>query len=588
MNKRVGSSASLSALSATNSDTECGERPVREQLKKTTIAALPGDALSTSDHPMGDAPNHAKATKGRASKLEDDGQSNSESDRGRLRRKRSFEVFEGDHSEEKPTDKPERHTRKKSRDIGSSHSGPDASARKSSGESSVSRIDEYADEPMKSTESNGADDSTLSQEMDTKSPATPTGSDSTNKEEGMVISPKNKRTRDEYLQGQDKEMSSLVGEANKVPRAEKTNSDTVPSGTFKEERNPKRHRDSNSPKLSGGEEEKPRQTKIPPGSGFSNSSAQSPFAALSGNKSPKAQPQTSSSAFKASGFGAFASQPSPLGALGGSKSPSPFGSQTSSIKSTSVFGASPKTKPSEGGFAALSSPGKSVFGNSGTNTLGGGKVSFGGTFGGSFGGGFGGLAKGGISSFATSGGSSITGLSDKPAKPFGAAEDEEEEEGSGSEDHEDGDTKAQQTEEVKKDRRFYEQEVETGEEDEETMFTARAKLFSFIKGDGWKERGVGNLKLNTRKRTHEEEKSNAPKKARFIMRAEGSHRVVLNSPIHRDLKVGDPKGEKPTAGMIYFLGSLDKERAHEMLLLRMKSPNAEELFKRITELRKEM
>ena len=111
--------------------------------------------------------------------------------------------------------------------------------------------------------------------------------------------------------------------------------------------------------------------------------------------------------------------------------------------------------------------------------------------------------------------------------------------------------------------------METGEEDEETLFTARAKLFSFIKSDGWKERGVGNLKLNTRKRTYEEEETNTPKKARFIMRAEGSHRVVLNSPIHRDLKVGDPKGEKPTAGMVYFLGSLDKERAHEMLLLRV-------------------
>lgn len=538
---------------------------------------------------MGDAPNHGKATEDEAPRLEEDSQSNSESDRGRLRRKRSFEDFEGDHSDEKPADKPERHTRKKSRDISSPHSGPDSRIRKSSGESSVPRIDERGDEPMKSTESNGVDDSTLSQEMDTKSPTTPTGSDSTSKEEGMVISPKNKRSRDEYLQGQDKEISSLAGEANKMPRAEKANSNTAPPGASKEERSPKRHRDSNSPRLSGGEEEKPGQIKISPGSGFSNSSAQSPFAALSGSKSPNALPQTSSSAFKASGFGAFASQPSPLGALGGSKSPSPFGSQASSIKSTPpIFGGPPKTKPSEGGFAAFSSSGKSVFGNSSTSGLGGSKTGFGGTFGGSFGGGFGGLAKGGISSFAASGVSGITGLSDKPAKPFGAAEDEDEEDGSGSEDHEEGDAKAQQIEEVRKDKRFYEQEVETGEEDEETLFTARAKLFSFIKGDGWKERGVGNLKLNTRKRTYEEEESNTPKKARFIMRAEGSHRVVLNSPIHRDLKVGDPKGEKPTAGMVYFLGSLDKERAHEMLLLRLKAPNAEELFKRVTELRKEM
>lgn len=211
---------------------------------------------------MGDAPNHGKATEDEAPRLEEDSQSNSESDRGRLRRKRSFEDFEGDHSEEKPADKLERHTRKKSRDISSPHSGPDSRIRKSSGESSVPRIDERGDEPMKSTESNGVDDSILSQEMDTKSPTTPTGSDSTSKEEGMVISPKNKRSRDEYLQGQDKEISSLAGEANKMPRAERANSNTAPPGASKEERSPKRHRDSNSPRLSGGEEEKPGQTKV--------------------------------------------------------------------------------------------------------------------------------------------------------------------------------------------------------------------------------------------------------------------------------------------------------------------------------------
>lgn len=39
--------------------------------------------------------------------------------------------------------------------------------------------------------------------------------------------------------------------------------------------------------------------------------------------------------------------------------------------------------------------------------------------------------------------------------------------------------------------------VTTGEEDEDTVFQARSKLF--VNEKGWKERGVGLLKLNVRR-----------------------------------------------------------------------------------------
>lgn len=41
--------------------------------------------------------------------------------------------------------------------------------------------------------------------------------------------------------------------------------------------------------------------------------------------------------------------------------------------------------------------------------------------------------------------------------------------------------------------------VTTGEEDEETKYSLRTKLYSMEPDGGWKERGVGVLRLNVRK-----------------------------------------------------------------------------------------
>lgn len=37
-------------------------------------------------------------------------------------------------------------------------------------------------------------------------------------------------------------------------------------------------------------------------------------------------------------------------------------------------------------------------------------------------------------------------------------------------------------------------EVKTGEENEEVLYTHRAKLFRFVNGE-WKERGIGDVKI---------------------------------------------------------------------------------------------
>lgn len=65
------------------------------------------------------------------------------------------------------------------------------------------------------------------------------------------------------------------------------------------------------------------------------------------------------------------------------------------------------------------------------------------------------------------------------------------------------------------------QEVKTGEEEEKTDLSLRVRLYAVSLEDqasGWKERGVGQLKLN----------SNNEGKHRLLMRADGNLRVALN------------------------------------------------------------
>nr|ODN90853.1 hypothetical protein L204_05692 [Cryptococcus depauperatus CBS 7855] len=68
-------------------------------------------------------------------------------------------------------------------------------------------------------------------------------------------------------------------------------------------------------------------------------------------------------------------------------------------------------------------------------------------------------------------------------------------------------------------------DVTTGEEGEQTIFQARSKLY--INENGWKERGVGLLKLNV-------DRSDGTG-ARLVMRADGVFRLLLNSKLYKGL-----------------------------------------------------
>lgn len=69
--------------------------------------------------------------------------------------------------------------------------------------------------------------------------------------------------------------------------------------------------------------------------------------------------------------------------------------------------------------------------------------------------------------------------------------------------------------------------VETGEENEKSVFTADSVLFEFLDG-GWKERGKGELKVKVNSETE---------KARLVMRARGNYRLVLNASLYPDMKL---------------------------------------------------
>jgi Ran-binding protein 3 len=96
--------------SPARSDESNTERPVREKLKETRIDAQgTSDPAPASDQAMSDA--LANGTRAEPST------SGSDSERGRLRRKRSREHFEEDEEAKHPEKKHERHVRKKSREV---------------------------------------------------------------------------------------------------------------------------------------------------------------------------------------------------------------------------------------------------------------------------------------------------------------------------------------------------------------------------------------------------------------------------------------------------------------------------------------
>ncbi|KAF1982599.1 hypothetical protein K402DRAFT_397324 [Aulographum hederae CBS 113979] len=355
--------------------------------------------------------------------------------------------------------------------------------------------------------------------------------------------------------------------------------------------------------------EAPSTEKVPSTSGFSNTSTASPFGNLAGSKSPtpSQQPQTSMSAFASSGFGKLAGSASPFAAaggmssLGGASKSSPWAKPASPAPAAGTSSASPSLSLNPSPTAESKSP-FAVAETSGFKSFGGG---FGGT------GGFGSLSGGVKASFGAGSAPPISGLSNEPVRAFGAPATGKEKHEESDNESEEGRIKSPKAEEPKK-----HEGMPAGEEHEFNAFTARGKLFAFVTEGpdkkAWKERCLGSLKLNITSPTDDDFNNEAPKKGRLIMRADGSGRMALNSPIMKDLLFGGDK--PPTNGQISFQGVLAddgvksqkgtdetgkegessgeakvdtaaKTGKPQPLMLKMSVKNAEELYKRVLALK---
>lgn len=542
LSERDSTTMASTTDSAPLSDTEAGEKPVREQLKKATLAAEDSKTAPTSE-PEKEWPHE-----------------NGElvETRGRLQRERSHEELSGKQSSDRPSTEPtKQHNRKRSRDSTAEEDELNNGQRKSC-ERSREGIDAVAS--PRETHLN------VKRSIDIERPDTPPAQTEAAVE--AMASPKTKRSRIHSTTLEEKDDATVSME----PIASTTSANASDTR----------------------EEQSAAAKSTLKSSDFSNTSMASPFGMLADSKSPSLpaeQPQTSSGAFAASGFGSLAgSTTSGFGAIG--KTTGGFGigggfatgakNFTTTEKSSgenekptesvrgSTFGAS---LAQQSGFAAAKP--KSVFASStsGFGRLGSGLGSFGGALGTSP---FGGAGRaGGLTSFASGKPSeSLSGPLPRPGRPFGAAlDDDEENEDGEDEDDQTGIKSPLSREEEKQDERFYKQQLETGEEEEETVYSCRAKLYAFAVLDDdkkeWRERGLGTLRLNV-KRLSQDEAEGKPK-ARFLMRAEGSHRVVLNTPVKKELKFGAAGGGPPQGGAIFFMGTIDGKNGLEMLQLKVRS-----------------
>lgn len=177
-----------------------------------------------------------------------------------------------------------------------------------------------------------------------------------------------------------------------------------------------------------------------------------------------------------------------------------FGSGAATISGFGGFGGFGSAKPAGEGFGGAAP---------------------GGGFGGfSSGGGFGGFAK---AAGSTEGGfpalSSVFGDANKPKQLFGKTTSADDAGGDDDDDAAPESTPA----ETKPVITLQQEDVTTGEEDEDVLFTTDGALYEFVTEEGkapsWKERGRGEMRLNRGKDGG----------ARMVMRAKGNYRLILNA-----------------------------------------------------------
>ncbi|ORX36897.1 RanBP1 domain-domain-containing protein [Kockovaella imperatae] len=118
-------------------------------------------------------------------------------------------------------------------------------------------------------------------------------------------------------------------------------------------------------------------------------------------------------------------------------------------------------------------------------------------------------------------------------------------------------------------------EAKTHEEDEEVLFTMRAKLFRFAKAElEWKERGTGDVRLLKHKSTN---------KIRLVMRRDKTHKVCANHIVTSDMKLSPNIGSDRSWVWNVAADYADGESTAETLAIRFGNADNANLFKKAFE-----
>ena len=226
--------ASLHPIGDSASDGDVGERPVREKLKKTSIASIPKYGITSVEMCAEEQADTFMKSQGE----EGDqalGQQPTEAGierRGRTIRKRSLEVFDATDtgkgvSTETTVD---RHVRKRSRDIRSG-SSINSGSRRRSPEVSVREESEDLDSGQQATALRHDLEETTIQE----STPNPVLEATDHEMQETVLSPKKKRSRDQFELESQREQKIAATDENRARRRsseeERRMSETKPSNT---------------------------------------------------------------------------------------------------------------------------------------------------------------------------------------------------------------------------------------------------------------------------------------------------------------------------------------------------------------------
>ncbi|KAL9131548.1 MAG: hypothetical protein Q9217_000562 [Psora testacea] len=588
-------SPSVQTASESTSDNDMGERPVREKLKKASLASMCGQlgqpALEQQREGT-DVPSPVTAASRAASEIRSAGK---EETRGRPIKKRSFDELdpaEKDHvaPPEEGVDYTNGQGRKRSRDVRAdvtlkagdrppvtsslseeldcgpaSLGGLDAANRDVPFERpsevphkkdiSVSTQKNHERSPVKRQTSKPLEGGTPEPEQEARPVEKKTDADQ-DMGEGAT-SPRKKRSRDLLDTELDREQKIAATEELRAQRLS-SEVDRSEVAAFGEKMSTPSETLDLVQRQDNEQSERPKEhLKSVFGSKSPLSSPAQPPSASSPSK-PSQHQITSPPAFASSGFAALASSSaSPFNAIGAAPTSNigPFDAASANGLGTSNdhprASKTPEPTPT-GGFGSFANAPISGFGKAEPSPFAAAAEANLGAFGGSvfsraFGEGF--APSGKLNTFTGPKGDARIG-SNGALKPIGSPEHHDEGDGGNSDSEANEDNViSNHDREDEVDQRFQHQDVETGEDGEESLFSARASLYSF-KG-AWKESGKGIFKFNVAAPSAEEPQGSA-KTGRFIMRAHQTFRVLLNAPVFKGMKVGDSKGNEPSGKSFAF------------------------------------